>query len=84
MVDGKKNMKKSRVVLRGEGSFHVESSGPAPDVVVFPFGQFPPDPPIVHEAVGSSGDVRRRVDDEGTEAVDESNHFCGWTSVNCW
>ena len=71
MVDGKKNMKKSRVVVRGEGSCHVESSGAAPDVVVSPFGQFPPDPPIVREAVGSSGDVRRRVDDEGTEADDE-------------
>ena len=32
----------------------------------------PPDPPIVREAVGSSGDVRRRVDDEGTEADDGS------------
>ena len=28
--------------------------------------------PIVHEAVGSSGDMRRRVDDEGTEADDVS------------
>ena len=72
MVDGKKNMKKSRVVVRGEGSCHVESSGAAPDVVVSPFDQFPPDSPIVREAVGSSGDVRRRVDDEGTEADDES------------
>ena len=72
MVDGKKNMKKSRVVVRGEGSCHVESSGAAPDVVVSPFHQFPPDPPIVREAVRSSGDVRRRVDDEGTEADDES------------
>ena len=73
MVDGKKNMKKSRVVVRSEGSCHVESSGAAPDVVVSPFDQFPPpDPPIVREAVGSSGDVRRRVDDEGTEADDES------------
>ena len=72
MVDGKKNMKKSRVVVRGEVSCHVESSGAAPDVVVSPFDQFPSDPPIVREAVGSSGDVRRRVDDEGTEADDES------------
>ena len=72
MVDEKKNMKKSRVVVRGEGSCHVESSGAAPDVVVFPFGQFPPDSPSVREAVGSSGDVRRQVYDEGTEADDES------------
>ena len=50
----------------------MESFGAAPDVVVSPFGQFPPDPPIVRDAVGSSGDVRRRVDDEGTEDDDES------------
>ena len=72
MVDEKKKTKKSRVVVRGEGSCHVESSGAAPDAVVSPFDQFPPDPPIVREAVGSSGDVRRRVEDEGTEADDES------------
>ena len=72
MVDEKKKTKKSRVVVRGEGSCHVESSGAAPDVGVSPFDQFPPDPPIVREAVASSGDVRRRVDDEGTEADDES------------
>ena len=64
-------MKKSRVVVRSEGSCHVESSGAAPDVVVSPFDQFPWSP-IVREAVASSGDVRRRVDDEGTEADDES------------
>ena len=29
-------------------------------------------PPIVREAVASSGDVRRRVVDKGTEADDES------------
>ena len=72
MVDEKKKMKKSRVVVRGESSRPVESSRAAPDVSVSPFDQFPPGPPIVHEAVGSSGDVRRRVDDEGTEADDES------------
>ena len=72
MVDEKKKMKKNRVVVRGEVSCHVESSGAAPDVVVSIFDQFPPDPPIVREAVGSSADVRRRVDDEGTEADDES------------
>ena len=31
-----------------------------------------PDPPIVREAVGGSPDDRIRVDDEGTEADDES------------
>ena len=72
MLDEKEKMKKSRVIVRGEGSCHLESSGAAPDVSVSPFDQFPPDPPIVSEAVASSGDVRRRVDDEGTEADDES------------
>ena len=72
MVDEKKKTKKSRVVVRGEGSCHVESSGAAPDAVVSPFDQFPPDPPIVRGAVGSSGDARRRMDDEGTDADDES------------
>ena len=41
MVDGKRNMKKSQIVVRGEGSCHVGSSGAAPDVVVSPFGQLP-------------------------------------------
>ena len=72
MVDETKKTKKSRVVVRGEGSCHVERSGAASDAVVSPFDQFPPDPPIVRETVGSSGDVRRRVDDEGTEADDQS------------
>ena len=64
--------KKSRVVVTGEGSCHVEGSGAAPDVDVSLYDQFPPDPSIVHEAVVSSGVARRRVDDEGTEADDES------------
>ena len=50
----------------------MESSEAAPDVSVSPFDQFPPDPPNVREAVGSSGDARRRTDDEGIEADDES------------
>ena len=60
------------MVVRGESSRCLESSGAAPDVSVSPFDQFPLDPPLVHEPVGSSGEVRRRVDDEGTEADDES------------
>ena len=71
MTDENKK-KKSRVVVGGQRSRRVESSGAAPDVVVSPYNHFPPDPPIVREAVASSGDVRRRVDDEGTEADDES------------
>ena len=63
--------KKSRVVVRDESRRQLESSGAAPDVSVSLFGQFPPDPPIVHEAVVSE-ETRRRVDDEGTEADDES------------
>ena len=64
--------KKSRVVARGKGSCPVEGSGAAPDVVVSPYHQFPPDTPIVREAVVSSGDVRRRVVDEDPEADNES------------
>ena len=64
--------KKSRVIVRDESCHQLESSGAAPDVSVPPFGQFPPDPPIVREAVWGSEDIRRRVDDEGTEADDES------------
>ncbi len=80
-VDEKKKMKKSRVVVRGESSRPLESSGAAPDVNVSSVDQFPPDPPIVREAVGGSEDVRRRVDDEGTEVDDESEiislgYFC--------
>ena len=58
--------------MRGKSSRRLESSGAAPDVHVSPVDQFPPDPPIVREAVGGSEHVRRRVDDEGTEADDES------------
>ena len=67
-----KKKKKSRVIVKDESCRLLESSGAAPDVSVSPFDQFPPDPPIVCEAVGGSRDVRRRVDDEGTEADDES------------
>ena len=70
MPDEKK--KKSRIVARGESSPRVEGSGAAPDVGVSLNDQFPPDPLIVREAVMSSGDARRRVEDEGTEADDES------------
>ena len=58
--------------MGGESSRHMEGSGAAPDVVLSLYDQFPPDPPIVREAVVSNGDARRRVDDEGTEADDES------------
>ena len=70
MFDGKKE--KSRVIVGGESSRRVDGSGSAPDVGMFLDDQFPPDPPFVHDAVISSGVARRRVDDEGTEADDES------------
>ena len=75
--------KKSRVVVRDE-SCRQESSEAAPDVSVSLFGQFPPDPPIVREAVISE-ETRRRVDDEGTEADDESEIICvgGPLSIFC-
>ena len=72
MLDEKKNKNKSRDVVGGESSHRVEGSGAAPDVGVSPYDQFPPDPLIVREAVMSSGDARRRVNDEGTEADDKS------------
>ena len=46
MVDEKKRTKESRIVVRSEGSCHVESSGAAPDAVVSPFDQFPLIPPL--------------------------------------
>ena len=64
--------KESRVVVGGESSCRVEGSGAAPVIGMSFDDQFPPDPPIVREAVTSSGDARRRVEDEGTEADDES------------
>ena len=67
----KEKKKKSRVVVRDESCRQLECSGAAPDVIVSPVGQFPPDLPIVHEAVVSE-EARRGVDDEGTEADDES------------
>ena len=70
--EGQYKKKKSRVTVRDESCRQLESSGAAPDVSVSPFGQFPPDPPIVREAVGGSEDMRRRLDNEGTEAGDES------------
>ena len=58
--------------MEGESSRRVEGSGPVPDVGVSLDDQFPPDPPIMREAVVSSGDANRRVDNEGTEADDKS------------
>ena len=72
MLDEKKKNYKSRVVVGGESSRLAEGSGAAPDVGVSPDDQFPPDPPIVREAVVSRGEARRIVEDEGTEADDES------------
>ena len=72
MLDEKKKKNRSRVVAGGESSRRVEGSGAAPDVGVSLDDQFDPDPHIVREAVVSSGDARRLVNDEGTEADDES------------
>ena len=72
MLDEKKKKNKSRVVVGGESSRNVEGSRSAPDVGVSPDDQFPPDPPIVREAAASSGEAKRRVEDEGTEADDGS------------
>ena len=66
--------KKSRVVEGGESSRRLEASEAAPDVGVPLIDQFLPDPPIVREAVVSER-ARRRVEDEGTEAHDDSEMF---------
>ena len=71
-AEGQYKKKKSRVIVSDESFRQLESSGAAPDVSVSPVGQFFPDPPIVREAIGGSEDVRGRVDNEGTEADDES------------
>ena len=71
MPDENKKKKKSRVVVGGESSRRVESSGAAADVVVSPYDEFPPDPPIAREAVVSE-EARRRVNDEGRGTDDES------------
>ena len=67
MSDARK--KKSRVVVGGQRSCREGSSGAALDVGVPLIDQFPPGPPILENAVV---DERRRVEDEGTEADDES------------
>ena len=76
--------KKIRFVVGGESSRHVDSCGAAPDVGVPLIGQFPPDPSIVREAVVSE-EARRRVEDEGTEADDESENISvgGPLSIVC-
>ena len=58
--------------MGGESGRPVEGSGTALDTGVSLDDQFPPDLPVVREAVMSSGDARRRIEDEGTDADDES------------
>ena len=74
---------KSRVLVGREISRNVEGSGAAPDIGVSLDDQFLPDPPVVREAVMNTGDARRRVEDEGTEADDESEiiSVCGPVSL---
>ena len=67
--------KKVKVVVGGESSRHVDGSGANPDVGVAFIGQYPPDFPIVQEAlVGEQ--AGRLVEDEGMEADDESEIIC--------
>ena len=58
--------------MGGESGRRVEGSGAAPDIEVSLDDQFPPNRPVVREAVISNGDARRRAEDEGTEADEES------------
>ena len=69
MPDEKK--KKVRVNVGGESSRHVDSSGAAPDAEVPLNDQLPLITPIVREVVVSE-ETMRRVEDEGSEADDES------------
>ena len=68
MLDEKKKKNKSRVVVTGESSRHVEGSGAATDVGVSPDDQFSPDPPIVGEAIVSMWVVERRRQEWKTRA----------------
>ena len=63
--------KKDRVVVGGESSCHVDGFIAAPDVGVPLNDQFLPDLPIVWEAIVGE-EARRRVEDKGTGANDES------------
>ena len=76
MPDKKK--KKAKGVVVGESNRQVDGSGVAPDVGVPLIDQFPPDLPIVREAV-VSGEAKRRLEVEGTEADDEPKIISvGW------
>ena len=68
--------------LGGRSGRRVEGSRAAPDIGVILEDQFPPDPPIVREAVMSSGDARKRVEDEGTQVDDESEIISGGGPVS--
>ena len=57
--------------MGGESSRRVEGSGAARMLMCLLYDQFLPDHPILREAVVSE-EARRRVQDEGTEADDES------------
>ena len=63
--------KRVKAVVGGESSRHEDDSGAAPDVGVPLTGQFSPDLTIILEAVFDEG-ARKQVEDEGTEADDES------------
>ena len=60
----------------------MNGSGAAPDLRVPLSDQFPPDLPIVHEAVVSE-EARRQLEDEDTEADNESEiiSVCGPLSI---
>ncbi len=66
--------KNVRVVVGGESKRHVDGSGAASDFGVPLIDQFPPDLPVVRDAVVSE-EARRRVKDEGTEVDNESETF---------
>ena len=69
MADERK--RKVKVVVGGESSRHAVGSGATPDNGLPLIDPFPPDLPIVHEAVVGE-EARRQVEDQDSEADDES------------
>ena len=63
---------RERVVVGDERSIHMNDSGASPDIEVPHTDQLPSDTPILQKAV-SDEEKRRRGEDEGTEADDESD-----------
>ena len=80
-TEGQYKKKKSQVIVRDESCRQLGSSGAAPDVSVSPVGHFPPDPPIVREAVGGSEDVRRTSGTTRAQRLTMSQRSSLWVDL---